>query len=330
MIKNIKSIFEGLMNFLKLKLIWNHPTSNFIFFQDFFFCERMLNKLGYTFLVHSQNFLSKWARLNGILNRIANIILQLALIASIILSIQDGQIYVVLENILVTGPFIVAFIKFYILLYKNIEKILEIVEKLDEHFPHSGNEQLKYKTSSYLRNSKYMYLIYNTMYYVLYIQFSSIPIVFQFYAAYMSIDLKWEAILTTNLGFDQLQPVVYEIVFIFEAWFLYFFACFVLGTDLLYANLIQILVMEFDNLGQVFGEINFDDGDKEAIKELKKLVNIHQELIEVAEKLEDIFSPILLMNSFASITALCTASFLSVVNTKLIIRRTARNNFFLF
>ena len=71
--------------------------------------------------------------------------------------------------------------------------------------------------------------------------------------------------------------------------------------------------MEFDILGQVISEIDMIDGEEEAIKELKKLVNVHQELIEVSEEISDIFSGLLLVNSFGSILILCSASFLAVV-----------------
>lgn len=47
---------------------------------------------------------------------------------------------------------------------------------------------------------------------------------------------------------------------------------------------------------------------------LKKFVDVHQELIEVSNDLEEIFSPILLINCVRSIVSLCTACFLSVVS----------------
>jgi hypothetical protein len=56
------------------------------------------------------------------------------------------------------------------------------------------------------------------------------------------------------------------------------------------------------------------ENDEDVIKELKILVDIHQELIEASEKLEEIFSPLELINVFGYITALCTACFLAAVN----------------
>ena len=135
----------------------------------------------------------------------------------------------------------------------------------------------------------------------------------QIYGVISSKPVEWETILTMILPFDQFQPVIYVFMWISESWFLLFTSFTLICTDLIFANLTLILSMEFDILGQVISEIDMIDGEEEAIKELKKLVNVHQELIEVSEEISDIFSGLLLVNSFGSILILCSASFLAVV-----------------
>jgi hypothetical protein len=73
--------------------------------------------------------------------------------------------------------------------------------------------------------------------------------------------------------------------------------------DLLYSGLMTITSMEFDILAKKVAEAKSAD-------DLKKLIKIHQELIEVTEKLEEIFSPLLLVNISTSISILCVAAFL--------------------
>ncbi|KAL7020234.1 hypothetical protein ACKWTF_011426 [Chironomus riparius] len=155
-------------------------------------------------------------------------------------------------------------------------------------------------------------IIFNCAYQLIVAQFCLMPFMHQIYAAYKGTTLEWETIFALNLGFNQLQPIVYEIIFITQVWTAFFGVCFVICSDLLYASTMQILILELDVLGQVISDINFDNGE-EAINEFKKLVDIHQDLIEIAEHLEDIFSPILLINAFGSIMSLCTACFLAVV-----------------
>ena len=136
----------------------------------------------------------------------------------------------------------------------------------------------------------------------------------QIYASSKGIDLEWETIFALNLGFNQLLPIVYEVIFIIEVWIAIFGVCYLACSDLLYASTMQILVLELDILGQNISDISLNIREEDAIKELKKLIDIHQDLIEISENLEDIFSPILLINAFGSIVSICTACFLAVVS----------------
>ncbi|KAL7025511.1 hypothetical protein ACKWTF_013503 [Chironomus riparius] len=87
---------------------------------------------------------------------------------------------------------------------------------------------------------------------------------------------------------------------------------YIISTDLIFANLIQVSTMELDILSEKIKDVGLIDNEKIAIKELKNLIDIHQELIEVSEKLNEMFSPFQLINSFGSIVALCTGCFLAV------------------
>ena len=75
-----------------------------------------------------------------------------------------------------------------------------------------------------------------------------------------------------------------------------------------------ILNMEFDILGQVMSEIDPREDQEGAIKEMKNLIDIHQEFIGIAEKLQEIFSLILFVNIFGMIYLICGTAFLSVVS----------------
>lgn len=159
-----------------------------------------------------------------------------------------------------------------------------------------------------------LFFVFIFLFQLIVAQFSLTPYTTQIYAAYKSVELKWETILALNLGFNQQQPIVYNVVNAFEYWMASFAVCFVACSDLLYSSAVQVLVMELDILGQIISNINLrNENEEEAIKKLKELVKIHQELIEISENLEEIFSPILLINSFGSIASICTACFLAVV-----------------
>ena len=153
------------------------------------------------------------------------------------------------------------------------------------------------------------------------VQFCSMPLVFQFYARYKGVDINWGHIYSLNLPFDQTQPVVYEMIYFSEFCTTIYSVSFAICTDLLFACLMQILVMDLNILGKIMSEINVEENEEQAIKQLKELVGVHNDLIEVSEKLEQTFSPLLLINAFGVIVSLCTASFLSVVNIHFVFRR---------
>ncbi|KAL7031974.1 hypothetical protein ACKWTF_007188 [Chironomus riparius] len=308
-----KSVSKNFQNFLKFFKLRRQPVVIYYSFQDFFFCEKLLNVLGHTFLLNPKHPPNRLTKINGVLNQVTNFILLVLLLISIFQSIRGGFVYVVLENILVLGSFTTSLFKVYMVFHKNLGKIFEVIEKLNEHFPHSHADQFVYNVSSNFHVLHKMYIIYNIAYYTLIPQFCSMPFVFQIYAAYKSIDLEWETILAFNLGFNQLRPVVFELIYIVEAWFIIFSVYYILGSDLLYANMVQILSMEFEILGQMIKDIDFNNNEEKVLMDHKRLVNIHQELIEVSEKLNEIFSPLILINAFASIAGLCSTSFLSVV-----------------
>jgi hypothetical protein len=106
---------------------------------------------------------------------------------------------------------------------------------------------------------------------------------------------------------------VYGVMWILECWVIANTMLIVIATDFIFICLTQILSMEFDILTQLISEIDMIEGEDEAAKELKKLLCVHQELIEVSEKLSDVFSVLLFINVFGSIVTLCTTSFLVVV-----------------
>jgi len=288
------------VQYLKLKIKRKQPVSSCILFQDFFSCEELARKLGYTFL---SNALNKWMILNGTLSQLALIFLMFGFIISIILSIKDNQLYVVIENVLMLAILYISLAKIYLVFFKKKALIFIVIDKLKEHFPHSGVDQIKFDAHKYWKILNQMKILYPILFYTTIPYFCLMPILHQIYAAYASMDLELETIFALNLGFNQVQPFLYELICIGEAWVIVFGVYFILCCDFLYANLVQILVMEFEILGQIISEIDVDDGEEEeAVKKIKILVDIHQELIEVAEELNDIFSPIILINCFGSIT----------------------------
>ncbi|KAG5668088.1 hypothetical protein PVAND_016043 [Polypedilum vanderplanki] len=131
-----------------------------------------------------------------------------------------------------------------------------------------------------------------------------------------SEEIAWVHLFALNLPFDTTKPFFYWPFFSFELWMMFCMGWIIISTDMLHVTLTHLVTMELNNLGLIMGEIGWVDEDEEseekAIRELKKLSRIHQQLIEVTNELDTITSLLLFVNAFSCLMILCVASFLAV------------------
>lgn len=311
--RKVKNKFQDVRNFLKVKFSSELSSPNYISFQEFFTCETTARKIGYTFLNKHLNSPNKWIKLNGILLQVSMLVLLILELISFVVSFRSNSLNIMIENIMFSGLFVLSIVQMYTVFYQNKAKIIEIVEKLDEHYPHSGIDQFVYKVSKYYKTSKFHEMGYYFTTTVVILHFSLMPFIHQIYGFTTSTSVDWELILSLDLPFNAFQPLIYGLIYTVQLWIIVFVTFYYICTDMIFANLTQVLCMELDILGQIMDEIDPTENEEEAIKELKNLVDIHQQLIEVSEKLQEIFSSLQLINAFGSIAALCTAIFLVMV-----------------
>ncbi|KAL7039895.1 hypothetical protein ACKWTF_000166 [Chironomus riparius] len=309
----VRKNFQDLEKFLKLKFGKKRSVPHHILFQELFRCEGTARILAHSFFKETLTKPNKFAVANRIATQTAIPLFLIVEIISFGLSIQQNLINIMFENVVFCGSYFILTIKIYSVFQRDRVKIHEIIEKLDEHFPHYGVDQLIFKAQNYLDTLKLVETIYYIIYIFAGIQISLMPFLHQIYGAAKSITIEWETLFALTLPFDQLQPIVYESIWIIESWLFLFTFVYLICGDMLFYSLIQILAMELNILGQVISEIDMSEGEEAAIKELKKLIVIHDQLIQVSKKLNEMFCGLQFVNVFGSIIALCTASFLLVV-----------------
>lgn len=312
-VRRITRNIRNYWNFLQLKWTQKSTDLSYIRFQDFFTCETTARLTGYTFLKNHGTTPNKFIRFNGTLLRISLYFLVILELISLAVSFQSKSFYAMIENIMFGGMFTVVLVQIYTVFNRNQLAIYEIVEKLEEHYPHSGVDQITFDIQSYLKISKWHARGYYFLSFIIAPEFTLIPFIHQIYGVITSTSVEWELILILYFPFDQFQPIIFQLLYSIQLWMIIFIIIHIFCTDMLFGNLLQVLSMEFEILGQILSEINPAENEEEAVKELKKLVDIHQQLIKVSEKLEEIFSPLQLFNAFGSIVALCTAIFLGLV-----------------
>ncbi|CAG9806532.1 unnamed protein product [Chironomus riparius] len=305
----IEKGFQNLKNLFKCNVKQQTKYNN-ILYEEFFRCEKTAQILGFKFLKSHKSLTNTWIRANNIAFEVAIIILLMVEIVSFVMSIRRKLFLTSIDNALFYGGFFVVAVKIYLIFYRNRAKLDQIIEKLDEHFPHHGVDQHTFKAQKYLNTLKRFEAIYYVIFLTTGLQFWMMPYLHQLYGTINSINVDWMTVYALTLPFNQLQPVVYEVMWMLEGWIFMCTIFYIICTDLLFASLCEILAMEFDILGQAIRKIDMNERENDAIMKLKKLVGIHQELIEVSKKLDEIFSPLLLINIFGSITTLCTAGFL--------------------
>ncbi|KAL7023632.1 hypothetical protein ACKWTF_012718 [Chironomus riparius] len=313
-----KQTIQSFQEFKKSKLEKKRNPSKLLLLEDFLICENTARKVGCTYLKNHENSSNKWLKLNASLCKISLVIFLFWEIMSFIMSVKKKLVLLMLDHFLFSGVFVVCLLKIFIVFYHKRKDVIEAIEMLDKYFPHSEHDQMIFKAQSYLRVLKILEMLYVTVFIIIGTVFCLMPIIHQIYGAIKSIDLEWDLILSIYLPFDQFHPILHAFICFLDAWTICVGSFFIVSTDFIFVSLMQLLAMNFDIISQKFAQLNASENEEEAVKELKKLVDAHQHLNEISEMLDDIFSPLLLINALGSITSLCIAGFLAVVSVDLL------------
>ncbi|KAG5666869.1 hypothetical protein PVAND_014877 [Polypedilum vanderplanki] len=313
-VKKMKIWFQNQsLNVQNLELIASPVHFKFIQFTDFFWCDKFLTILGYSVLNDSQTNEKRQKMVcfaTLILAGLFTIITQVSFVRSIKNLMDGNNFFIAVENVSSMGILLVSICKWFFIFHKNHEKIMKLMEKLDEHFPHSCLAQFDFRTEKYFKWLKLLLKIYLFLMLTAMGQFLLMPFFHQFYGFLMSEEIVLEHVLILNVPYDTLDSFLYWPHLLIEYWLIFYCGWLICGTDMLYATLVHLITMELNNLSQIISEIDWSD--KSAIDELKKLSKIHQELIEVTDELNEINSLLQLGNIFGFLMTLCTVTFSAV------------------
>ena len=310
---------EVLRKFIKQKLYKEPKVSTIKNFRDFFQCEEIFMKFSVNFLKSSTTSEThqKWEKLHFTAMKIVTVVVVLLSIINFVISIVDRSIVLAIESSAAVGIFILMLLKIHTVMMKNRGTLTHILEKLEFHFPTDAWNQHVFEVENYLRTLRIFRKITIVIYSTIYIQLISVPFFQLFYRWFTSSEFDIDLIIQCYIPFDYSNPFVYSIIYIFHSWIFLVNVLALFSNEMLYFGLMIILSMEFDILGHVISEIDPRNDQEAAMKEIKTFIKIHQELIEIAEQLEDIFSLILFVNIFGMIYLICGTAFLSVVSQKI-------------
>lgn len=288
----------------------------FIEFRDFFLSENIFDKFGVNFFkspLHPSKF-QKWKNIHFNIAKCSTFVIIFLSLINFIISITTGSFITAIESSAAAGIFSLMILKIYIIMMKNRETIADIISTLEVHFPTDGWNQYVFKVPKYLKTLKIFRGITLTVYGTIFFEMIASPYIEQVYGWMTSSCISLEPFMKFYVPFNFQHYLGFAVLYIFQVWIFCINVLVLFSEELLYFGLVIVLSMEFNILGQVMTEIDARDDQNEAVEELKKLIKVHQELIEITEKLRDIFSLILFVNIFSMIYLICGTAFLSFVS----------------
>lgn len=180
------------------------------------------------------------------------------------------------------GMVMLAMMKMYMVIYRNKDDITALMGTLDTLYPKTLEDQEKYGVKKVLHQLKFIMFGFSIMYMSLVWIFNLTPIFISIY--YYSVHgVVYHKVLPYIMWypFDPLQPIVFELCYFSSVWAGFTTALAVISTDVLYCGILTLLCMEFDILKRNFEEMQVKDS-KKSFDEMKKLVAVHIDLIELA------------------------------------------------
>lgn len=301
------------------------PTNLLIEFSDFFKTEKYFLNCGVNNLpIKNSSKNQKWFKYHMVFFTFANALYLIMFIGSFFASMKENApLMEIVENAVSITVFASVLCKVIFVIYLKREKIKQIVEKLDQHFPHSARDQHVYGIKDDLKLLNTFYRICLIIFCSVYFQYTFMPFFAKLYGYFMSVDVALLPIINLRFPFHemQMQPIAYIIINSFHIWFLGFTMNVTLASELVAHELLSLIIIKFKIIGKEMSEINPRDDEIEAIKKMNKLVDIHKELIDICESLEEVFSVLLLFDIFSTMAMICGGLFYCFVRNFKIFQR---------
>lgn len=302
---------ESIKNALKAKFLRKSLTSP-IKFEDFFISEKYFIFFGFSFLTRVTNNHQNNRR---VLFKISQILIAMLIVHLMVTIIIDDTLDVVaiIENLAFLGGYLDVLIDTVIIHYINREKIMGIIETLGTHFPHHVLDQFNFDTKKHLQILERHLFIFACIVSGVIVVYSSMPIDTQIYGIATESPQNLTSVFYLSFPFDQMQHGLYEAIYVYQVYITVFVLSLIIVNDMLFCSLVELTAMEFDIIADMISEIKMKKGF-EAEKELKELLDIHQQLLGVVQKIKEIFSTSMFINIFGVTIVLCFSAFLCVVN----------------
>jgi odorant receptor len=200
------------------------------------------------------------------------------------------------ENLALSGYTLMAVVKSISVLFKRKE-FKELVETLSELFPKTKEEQNIFKVGKCLTSYKWierrftgaMFFAGTNYFVVCFVRLAATGVWYN------------KMPVETWFPFDAYDHKYYNFVFAWHFINSVFTLASLVGPDLLLYAFITLLTMQFDILCSQLEKINLNDD----YKRITELIDLHVNLLKLAQKLQDIYAISILFNFVSSSILIC-------------------------
>ncbi|KAG5670573.1 hypothetical protein PVAND_000826 [Polypedilum vanderplanki] len=317
----------------KLKDWKNHLKANFtkdqsrmfvLFLDGFFPSEAIFGLFGFSYLNMFQNS-EKYQKCRKIFFWSSIIIAMFLMILTmtnfIVIAGKLEKFAETFETFVFLGAYIFTSMKTVFLCYSKRLSLGKILDRLEQYFPHSNREQMQFGVIKYHKMMWNLYYIGVILYVYCWANYTGLALFSFCYNIFEFGDMKVELLTPIYFLWDPYQPLLYPIFFIFQAWTVMVLIAMLLATDIFMCSLICVTSMEFDVLAQKLALLD-PESDENAEKKLFEIIDGYNELSDISNEIEKIFTMLLLANVFAGILYICLCVFFSFtpIRTYLVIK----------
>jgi hypothetical protein len=303
-----------LVNRLKHRF-FNTQTQQFVlFFDDFFPSEKIFGFLSISFLKPLHNMvdqeLQRKRRIHLRAFTAVSIFLMILMMINFVMVAREPDKFVeTIETFAFIWTYGFVLAKTFLLCFWKGGALKSIIGKLELFFPHSSREQLQFGAFKFHRWLKNVHRACLVVYIWTVVHFA--------YTALFVHSFGFGTALAFPIYFplDPYQPMLYPIFFILQTWTMIALVLVLVATDVFFCGLIGTTSLEFEVVAQKITRID-PENDEHADRKMSEIIDTYNELIDVTNELEAIFSPLLLVNVFAGIFVVCATVFLLFVSTR--------------
>lgn len=233
-----------------------------------------------------------------------------------VLTLGDKEGFLmVTHDISCIGFATLTFMKFYVMFSLKKDELVDVLNRLDALFPKTNYEQEKYEVKKYVRTHRLQDFAYTWPMFGTFFLFNISGLLFPI-IRYFIIDgvyirrLQYYYIFPAGITGE--EPGVFEVYYIFGSAGSFGIVFLLLAIDLMYCSIMAVLCLEFDILNHKFRTFN----PKFTQTDIRILVQEHYELLDITDKLDEVFAVCMLYNFAGSVFVICLTAFQATVCSK--------------